>query len=665
MRDQLQYEEIVWLYVYLIVVTLERVLKTNLLILSSFCLSLSAVGSVLGASLGDAKVTSALGDPLKIEIPVAADANELTSMVARVGTMNSYQEVGLAYTSLISDLRARLDRSQPNAPVVRVFSKTDIGVPVFDLLIELSWLDSRARKSFTVFIDPPKIFLAKENRQTLNQSTNNDASSPITIDEKNKENVEKTDLVDALVEPEVAETISDNEVTLREVPSEKYNPDQLDKNEMSPDDNQSGLTNEFGPISSGDTLSKIAVQLKPDGVSLEQMLVLLYRKNIDAFIGENMNRLKVGPILELPNEDDFRSISEEESREIVRNQYVEWRNYKDQLSQIARTGVPAESTSRQQVTGSVTAEDAGPDNVVSTPKEVLRLSQDDSSTSSNNIINQVRQLKEELIAKDNAVNEANVRLAKLEKTIKDLQALIEVENKNLSAKSPDGNKTLEADSSNISIENNEKESAKIEYSFTHILDLILEKNIEQMLGNSALSGVKEHSFYLSLNSHPIGKKILQAPFYLFLAIVIILISLIGYLIFRALRKSNELNKKDVEKKRNKADKVSKKKVEKKQNSAPNEPSEAELKDQGYQKNQEKNGPDLSGIDLDLDSAPGQHVDQKEGSKWYEVQTKYDLAKAYQEMGDRDGALQILMEVVAEGDEDQKSAAKQTISELDQ
>ena len=82
--------------------------------------------------------------------------------------------------------------------------------------------------------------------------------------------------------------------------------------------------------------------------------------------------------------------------------------------------------------------------------------------------------------------------------------------------------------------------------------------------------------------------------------------------------------------------------------------------------EQKPASDLSGIDLDLDSvSDGELGDQKEGSKWYEVQTKFDLAKAYQEMGDRDGALQILMEVIAEGDEDQKAAAKQTISELDQ
>jgi pilus assembly protein FimV len=46
-----------------------------------------------------------------------------------------------------------------------------------------------------------------------------------------------------------------------------------------------------------------------------------------------------------------------------------------------------------------------------------------------------------------------------------------------------------------------------------------------------------------------------------------------------------------------------------------------------------------------------------------VATKLDLAKAYQEMGDKDGARELLNEVVKEGDAAQKSQAEQMISGL--
>ena len=74
--------------------------------------------------------------------------------------------------------------------------------------------------------------------------------------------------------------------------------------------------------------------------------------------------------------------------------------------------------------------------------------------------------------------------------------------------------------------------------------------------------------------------------------------------------------------------------------------------------------DLSGISLDLDETTASVPDASgKDDKWYEVQTKFDLAKAYQEMGDNDGAREILKEVISEGDSDQKVAAESVLSSL--
>jgi pilus assembly protein FimV len=49
--------------------------------------------------------------------------------------------------------------------------------------------------------------------------------------------------------------------------------------------------------------------------------------------------------------------------------------------------------------------------------------------------------------------------------------------------------------------------------------------------------------------------------------------------------------------------------------------------------------------------------------WYDVQTKFDLAKAYQEMGDKDGAREILAEVIKDGDAQQQAEAKELLEKL--
>ena len=74
--------------------------------------------------------------------------------------------------------------------------------------------------------------------------------------------------------------------------------------------------------------------------------------------------------------------------------------------------------------------------------------------------------------------------------------------------------------------------------------------------------------------------------------------------------------------------------------------------------------DLSSISLDLGGsgdapAAGGGTDPK----WQEIATKLDLAKAYEEMGDKDGARELLNEVMKDGDAAQKGTAQQLLAKL--
>src|SRR5262249_25655915 len=71
-------------------------------------------------------------------------------------------------------------------------------------------------------------------------------------------------------------------------------------------------------VKPGDNLTRIANQIKPVDISLDMMLVALYRANPEAFAGNNMNRLKSGQILSVPDADSIRSGSNEgEARGVV------------------------------------------------------------------------------------------------------------------------------------------------------------------------------------------------------------------------------------------------------------------------------------------------------------------------------------------------------------
>jgi len=75
---------------------------------------------------------------------------------------------------------------------------------------------------------------------------------------------------------------------------------------------------DYGPIQRGENLSKIARSVMPEGVTLEQMLVALYRANEDAFIRKNMNLVLAGKILRVPDQAEVESVSGGEAVTVYR-----------------------------------------------------------------------------------------------------------------------------------------------------------------------------------------------------------------------------------------------------------------------------------------------------------------------------------------------------------
>ena len=74
--------------------------------------------------------------------------------------------------------------------------------------------------------------------------------------------------------------------------------------------------------------------------------------------------------------------------------------------------------------------------------------------------------------------------------------------------------------------------------------------------------------------------------------------------------------------------------------------------------------DLADISLDLGTPGGGNGSGGvPDARWQEVATKLDLAKAYEEMGDKDGARELLKEVVKEGDAAQQQQAQTMLQAL--
>ena len=66
---------------------------------------------------------------------------------------------------------------------------------------------------------------------------------------------------------------------------------------------------------------------------------------------------------------------------------------------------------------------------------------------------------------------------------------------------------------------------------------------------------------------------------------------------------------------------------------------------------------------ELDSAPADTATESGMPGWDETATKLDLAKAYIDMGDAEGARSILDEVMAEGNDSQKQQARSLVAQI--
>jgi pilus assembly protein FimV len=341
-----------------------------------------------------------------------------------------------------------------------------ISEPVVDLLLELSWSSGRVSREYTAFIDPPFI-VAERERQRVQEALAEaeaadqvaetraaslpDAPTPQPLpDEPGSESVTVTS-PDAAIEegiqtetvsaPEAVEetvlapveTIGGTGATMFEAFPESSTGTMSMDETMAVDMGEPAAGKPIGVIR-GDTLSKIALANKPAGVTLEQMLVVLFRNNPDAFSANNMNRLRTGKIIRLGDPDEYRNVDQARALQEVRVQFGDFKAYRERVAAAAMQQPTGEQPAQQTAAGTVTpkVEDGAPASM-QTPSEVVKLSRGEPAAAGQPGAGQaeVRALEEKLVASEKALQESNDRVARLENIIEDLQKLAEVQSQDM------------------------------------------------------------------------------------------------------------------------------------------------------------------------------------------------------------------------------------------
>lgn len=394
------------------------------------------------AGLGKLTVTSSLGQPLRAEIEVIADPNEDPSAItARMAGADTFKDAKIDRASVLSNIRFSIEKRANGEIYLKLTSAKPVDDPFLDMLIELNWASGRLLREYTVLLDPPGFAEPQPVAPVAVAvpSVPSRAAAPAAREEAAAAKpapAAKAPVMEA--KPAKAE---EKPAPAAERAVAKPEPEQAKPAAAEPEVGE----DTYGPVKKGDTLAQIATDLldtslKPEGISLEQMLVGLYERNKNAFVGNNMNRLKTGQILHIPETEKLVSMDRKDVSRQIKLHAADWNAYRQKLAAAVAEAAAEKGDAKQMAAGRITPKVEEKAAAKPEPtKDVLKLSKGEAvaagkaeaGVAGKGLQDRIRSLEEEATAREKTVQEANERIAALEKNIKEMQQLLEIKNKSL------------------------------------------------------------------------------------------------------------------------------------------------------------------------------------------------------------------------------------------
>lgn len=258
---------------------MKRSLKLPLLIALAL-----ASGHALALDLGQIQVKSALGQPLLAEIPVQqATPAELQKLSVQLASGDEFARAGVNAGRPDIPLHFEVVDGEGGHKVIRITSQAAVNDPFLDLLIEIHGGTGKSVREFTILLDPP-------------------GSNPTPVAAR----------ATAPSRPAAPAAVS-TQPGPRPAPPARASGGQV-------------ANGQFGPVERGQTLSAVARRTVPAGVDVNQMMLALKQANPEAFYRDNINALKAGVVLRVPDKAEAEAVAVAAAVAQVRRQNGDWRN---------------------------------------------------------------------------------------------------------------------------------------------------------------------------------------------------------------------------------------------------------------------------------------------------------------------------------------------------
>ncbi|RON85977.1 FimV/HubP family polar landmark protein [Pseudomonas fluorescens] len=351
-----------------------QVRKLVLAIAAASALS-SGMAHALG--LGELTLKSTLNQPLVAEIELL-DVKDLTAaeVVPSLASPEDFAKAGVDRQAFLNDLTFTPVLNASGKSVLRVTSSKPLSEPMVKFLVQVMWPNGRLLRDYSVLLDPSKF-------------------SPQTAD--------------AAAQPAPAQTIT--------APT-------------------TGATHPSQYTTTPrDTLWEIAAKARTGG-SVQQTMLAIQALNPDAFIDGNINRLKTGQVLRLPDSVESTALPQSKAIAEVAAQNEAWRQGRRYVAKPGTGQQQLDATKRGR--SNVGAGQNAKDNLSLVSAENAKGRGKGPAGDAKALSNKLAVTQESLDTTRRDNEELKSRMADLQSQLDKLQRLIELKNNQLAKMQAEG-----------------------------------------------------------------------------------------------------------------------------------------------------------------------------------------------------------------------------------
>lgn len=264
-------------------------------------------GAVSALGLGELTLDSFLNEPFKAKVDLLNTGGLSEHQIRiRLATSEDFERLGVDRAYFLTSITFDVEIDESGRGQIVMTSEAPVLEPYLDFIVEARWPSGRLLREYTILVDPPVFnsdqaisISASESVQAV------EGGSATTAGDKKKTEASGTQVKVAKSE------LPQGEMPQRDFGSEASSSPQAGSRYM---------------IRRDETLWAIALKGKPADTSVHQAMLDIQRMNPAAFIDGNINRIKAGYIIYLPDTGDISSDDVAAAMDEVRQQNQDWRD---------------------------------------------------------------------------------------------------------------------------------------------------------------------------------------------------------------------------------------------------------------------------------------------------------------------------------------------------